>query len=79
MTKASKLNWHIPVPPELQAGAICDRWTEVRSNLPILPFTHAISQAYNLAIAFGKRTINPLYFTNLPNLARKFNSGFLSP
>jgi len=29
MTKAYKLNWHIPVPQELQDGALCDRWTEV--------------------------------------------------
>jgi len=29
MTKAFKLNWHIPVPPELQNGALADRWTEV--------------------------------------------------
>ncbi len=29
MTKAFKLNWHIPVPPELQEGVVVDRWTDV--------------------------------------------------
>ena len=28
MTKAFKLNWHIPVPDALQEGALVDRWTE---------------------------------------------------
>ena len=28
MTKAFKLNWHIPVPTPLQEGALTDRWTE---------------------------------------------------
>ena len=28
MTKAFKLNWQIPVPAELQKGALVDRWTE---------------------------------------------------
>ncbi len=32
MTKAFKLNWHIPVPEELQRGTVADRWTEVRTT-----------------------------------------------
>ena len=28
MTKAFKLNWHIPVPQELEEGSLADRWTE---------------------------------------------------
>jgi hypothetical protein len=35
MTKAFKLNWHVPVPAQLQDGALADRWTEVSSQLTI--------------------------------------------
>ena len=30
MTKYFKLEWERPVHEAMQAGAVCDRWTEVR-------------------------------------------------
>jgi len=88
MTKASKLNWHIPVPKELQEGAICDRWTEVKSfpnwkNINLRPwitsFAFHIYLTSKLFSKMNQRWVNFLsIFTNLISIFMDGKQVFLA-